>query len=114
MDPTIDLQIDRAQTQMLRQPDLTGAKSNDEAAREKARKAAKDFEAVFISQMLEQMDKGIKSDGMFGGGHAEDVNRSMLNQEYGKIIAQRGGIGISDAVFNEMLKLQAPQKGAGS
>jgi len=75
----------------------------------RARKVAEDFEAFFVSSMLESMFAGIKTDGYFGGGHGEDVFRSMLLQEYGKTIAQRGGIGIADNVQREMLRLQEDQ-----
>lgn len=72
----------------------------------KARKAAEEFESFFVSSMLESMFSGIKTDPVFGGGHGEDVFRSLLLQEYGKTIAQRGGIGIADQVQREMLRLQ--------
>ena len=68
--------------------------------------AAEDFEAFFISQMLDQMYVGIKTDGMFGGGQGENVFRGMLHQEYGKVVAERGGFGIADMVRSEMLKIQ--------
>jgi flagellar protein FlgJ len=70
------------------------------------KRAAADFEAVFMSSMLENMTAGMKTDKMFGGGHAEEMYRSMLNQEYGKAIAARGSLGIADAVEREMLQIQ--------
>ena len=72
--------------------------------------AAQEFEAVFISQMLTQMWAGVETDGMFGGGHAEDIYRSLLIDEYGKVIAQQGGLGIADHVKAEMLALQEKQQ----
>jgi Rod binding domain-containing protein len=69
-------------------------------------RAAEDFEAVFLSQMLESMFKGIKTDGPFGGGHAEEMMRSFMLQEYGKVMAAGGGIGIADAVKRELLHAQ--------
>ena len=69
-------------------------------------KTAEDFEAVFLSQMLESMFKGIKTDGPFGGGHAEDMMRSFMLQEYGKVMAAGGGVGIADAVKRELLHAQ--------
>ncbi len=72
----------------------------------KMRKAAEDFEAFFISQMYQHMFAGVKTDGYFGGGHAEQVWRSMLIDEYGKITAKSGGIGIADSVMQFMLKTQ--------
>lgn len=70
------------------------------------RKAAEQFEAFFLSQTMEQMHSGIATDGMFGGGHAEKVFRSMLFDEYGKLTAKTGGIGIADAVMRSMLQNQ--------
>ena len=70
------------------------------------KKAAKDFEAMFMSSMLESMTAGVKPDKMFGGGQGEQMYRSMLNQEYGKAIASTGTLGIADAIEREMLKMQ--------
>jgi len=71
-----------------------------------AHKAAEDFEAVFIAQMMEPMFKGLRTDGPFGGGNGEMVFRSLMIQEVGKEIAGSGGIGIADGVYREMLKMQ--------
>ena len=49
---------------------------------------------------------GISTDGPFGGGHAETIYRSLLSDEYGKLVSRAGGIGIADAVHREILKLQ--------
>lgn len=74
-----------------------------------ARKAAEEFEAFFIAQTVEAMFAGIETDGAFGGGHAEQVFRSMLSQEYGKSMARSGGVGIADQVYREILKTQEMQ-----
>ncbi|HIJ62944.1 MAG TPA: chemotactic signal-response protein chel [Rhodospirillaceae bacterium] len=71
-----------------------------------ARKKAKDFESVFVSQMFSQMFQGINADGMFGGGHGEEMFRSLLIDEYGKQVAQHGGIGIADAVMRTLISAQ--------
>jgi flagellar protein FlgJ len=68
--------------------------------------AAKEFESVFISQMLNHMFAGIETDDVFGGGQSEKIYRSMQIQEYGKIITESGGIGVTDAIRAEMIKLQ--------
>ncbi|MBI1239829.1 MAG: chemotaxis protein [Alphaproteobacteria bacterium] len=74
--------------------------------RAEAKSAAEDFEAVFITQMLEQMWAGVPTDGPFGGGHSEGVFRSFMLQEYGKSIARSGGIGLADNVYREILARQ--------
>ncbi|HUT50224.1 MAG TPA: rod-binding protein [Alphaproteobacteria bacterium] len=75
----------------------------------KAREAAEEFEAVFLSQMLNNMFAGIKTDKMFGGGHGEDAYRAMMVQEYGKAMSVNGGVGIADAVMREIIQLQEAQ-----
>lgn len=70
------------------------------------RRAAEEFEAVFIAQMMAPMFEGLESDELFGGGAGEDIYQSVLVEEYGKSIARAGGIGLSDAIQREILRLQ--------
>lgn len=76
-------------------------------------KAAKDFESMFMSQMLQPMFEGMSNDPIFGGGHGEQVMRTFLVQEYGKIAAQGGHLGIAAEVKNEMIKAQAATSQGG-
>lgn len=79
-------------------------KGDDEAA---TRKAAEEFEALFLSQMLESMFKDVPTGGLTGGGGAgEEIWRSMILQEYGKTLAASGGVGIADMVTRELMRLQ--------
>ncbi len=72
----------------------------------KAKAAAEDFEAFFVSHAFEDMFAGMDSDPMFGGGEAEQMFRSFLMQEYGKKVAASGGIGVSGMVQQQLLQLQ--------
>ena len=72
----------------------------------KAEKAAKDFEAVFMSQMLKPMWEGVKTDGMFGGGVGEDTMRDLLLQEYGKSMVRNDQYGLSPALMDAMIRMQ--------
>ncbi len=72
----------------------------------KVRETAEDFEAFFISQMVGYMFSGLSTDGPYGGGQAETIYRSLLSDEYGKLLSRAGGIGITDSVQREILKLQ--------
>jgi flagellar protein FlgJ len=67
---------------------------------------AEDFEAMFSSQMMAPMWAGIDADPMFGGGMAEETFRSLMINEYGKIIAKSGGIGVAPYVKSELLRAQ--------
>ncbi len=77
------------------------------------KKAAQEFEAVFISQMLDHMFAGVGTNEIFGGGQAEDVYRSMMIDEYGKLMAKNGGIGVADQVTRQLLQNQEVKKHYG-
>lgn len=68
--------------------------------------AAKEFEAMFMAQMLQPMFAGIETDDMFGGGQGEDMVRGLIVQEYGKAVADSGASGMTNAIRTELLRLQ--------
>ncbi len=72
----------------------------------KAKQTAEEFEAFFLSQMLNNMTSGLQTDTTFGGGESEKIFRSMLHDEYAKSMSRQGGIGIADMVYREILALQ--------
>jgi Rod binding domain-containing protein len=72
----------------------------------KAREAARDFEAVFLNSMFQNMFTGISGEGPFGGSGAAGVWRSMLTDEYSKSFAKSGGIGIADQVYRTLITQQ--------
>jgi peptidoglycan hydrolase FlgJ len=74
-----------------------------------ARKAAQDFEAYFLQQTFESMFQGLGTNGLFGGGQGEAIYRSLLLQEYSKVAAEHGGVGIADAVQREIMRHQEVQ-----
>lgn len=75
-----------------------------------AKQAAEEFEALFISEMLNPVFENLDTGGLFGGGQGEKIYRSLMVQEYGKAIAKAGGIGIADTVQREILKMQENQQ----
>ena len=92
---------------------INGVKADFDVIQEpghQARKVAQDFEAVFLSVMVDFMWGEQDLDAPFGGGKGEEMFRSMLNQEYSKAMSQAGGIGIADSVYNEIIKLQEIEK----
>ena len=70
------------------------------------RRVAVDFEAFFLTQAFQPMFANLTADEPFGGGYAEEMWRTMQVEEYGKSIANNGGIGIADAVIREVLRMQ--------
>lgn len=78
----------------------------DLAKRTKIREAAEQFEAQFLSVMLQPMFEGTEPGGMFGGGPGEQMFRSLMTEAMGKQMTKAGGIGLADTVQREILKLQ--------
>ena len=70
-------------------------------------KAAQEFEAVFLNQMLQSMFSGIDVDPMFGGGSGEKIWRGMQIDEFSKILSKSGSVGIADALKSELIALQS-------
>ena len=86
-----------------------GGVAGSTANKAAALKAAQEFEAVFLTTMLQSMFTGLKADPPFGGGHSEEVYRSVLIGEYASDMSRSGGIGIADHVYREILAAQEGQ-----
>jgi flagellar protein FlgJ len=73
---------------------------------ERLRGVAQEFEAVFLAQVLAQINQGLGS----GPDTRETVDQGMFhdmfNDELAKLISRSGGVGVADAVLKEMLKVQ--------
>lgn len=78
---------------------------------DKLREVAQNFESIFIFQMLDTMYAGLATDGPFGGGTGEKMFRSLMHEEIAKSISVRGGFGIGESVYRELLELQEMQNG---
>jgi len=79
----------------------------DSSTIESIHESAKEFEAIFISEMLKPMFEELETDGMFGGGKGEEIFRNMMIQEVGNNIANTGRVGIAQKVQSELIKIQA-------
>ena len=79
--------------------------------RETLQKRAIEFEAMYLAQMLQPMFDGLEAAEPFGGGFGEDLWRSQQIQEYGKAIAENGGVGIADAVARQLIQAQEAREG---
>ncbi|MGP1276437.1 MAG: rod-binding protein [Caulobacterales bacterium] len=102
MDDLLASQVQTAFT--TREPGLPG--TGRVSTPDQARRVAEEFEAVFLAQLMEQMMGESTQSEMFGGGPGESAFRGMLNEEYAKVMARAGGIGLADDLAREMLRLQ--------
>ena len=73
------------------------------------RRAAEEFEAVFLAQMMAPMFEGLDTDGLGGGGMGEEIFRPMLIERYAEALSQAGGVGIADSIVRELMRLQEAQ-----
>ncbi len=89
-------------TEAAKSPNQPGKSTYEQ----KARAAAEEFEATFLTTYIGQMFSGLKTDGPFGGGYGEKVYRDMMTEQYAKHTAASGGIGIADQVYTEILRMQ--------
>ncbi|WP_419898088.1 rod-binding protein [Roseomonas sp. USHLN139] len=78
---------------------------------EAMRKTAQEFEAQMLGAMLQPMFETLPTNGPMGGGAAEAQWRPMLVEQFGKQMAKAGGVGIGNAVYRDMMRLQAPSSG---
>ena len=84
-------------------------------AKAKAKKQADDFETMFLEQVTQQVMAAPQgSEGPLGeNGIGGDIYKSQLTQEYAKQIQKAGGIGLSDSILRDLLRVQE-QSGAAS
>lgn len=73
---------------------------------ERMRQTAEDFEASFLTQMLKPMFDGLSTEAPFGGGEAEGTWRGFLVEAMAKQTVKAGGIGLTDTIVAEMIKMQ--------
>ncbi|WP_299817076.1 rod-binding protein [uncultured Roseibium sp.] len=90
----------------IQQNPMDSLKGVDRSDKTGARKAAQEFEAVFLNTMLQSMFTGLEEGGTWGSGHGADAWQSLLIDEYARTIADNGGIGLADSVERELLSLQ--------
>ncbi len=69
---------------------------------EEMKKALKDFESLFINQMLKTMRESVGKSELMHGGSGEDIYTSMLDEELAKSISNAGGIGLEKMLMKQM------------
>ena len=69
------------------------------------RAAAVELEATFLAEMLKSAGFG-ETRGSFGGGAGEDQFASFLVSAQARQMAQSGGIGLAETLFNALVEKQ--------
>ena len=76
--------------------------SADIVKEKKLREACADFEAIMLNQMLRMARESQPEGGLFKGGHAEDMYRSMQDEELAKKLAHGKGAGLGELLFQQI------------
>lgn len=98
---------------------LDSVKNALDPAKAKAKKQADDFETVFLEQVTERLFQTPEgAEGPLGeNGTGGGIYKSQLTQQYAKQIQRAGGIGLSDQILRDLLRVQeqtSPAQAAGA
>jgi flagellar protein FlgJ len=85
----------------------SGAAGLSDKQRIQAKKVSQDFEGLFVGMMMKSMRSTVQNDKLTGGGHGEEVFRSLLDQEYATAAVKRGGLGLAKQIEKEILKQES-------
>ena len=69
-------------------------------SKEDLKQVAEQFEAIFVDMYLKEARKGELADTLFSN-QASDTFQSMLDQEYSKLMSQKTGLGIAEALYTQ-------------
>lgn len=76
--------------------------SADMIKEKKLRQACADFEAIMLNQLLNMARESLPEGGLFDGGHAENIYRSMQDEELSKQLASGKGMGLGELLFQQI------------
>ncbi|MBI4666866.1 MAG: rod-binding protein [Nitrospinae bacterium] len=82
---------------------LSGDKKLSE--KEKLTTLAKEFESVFMGQMLKAMRSTVQKSGFIDGGRGEEVYSSLLDDELARNMAYSRTSGLSEALVQQLLSV---------
>lgn len=77
----------------------------------KLKAAAKQFEAMFMGEMLRLARPGNKAAGVFSEGQAEKTWNVFMDQALGQAVVAQGGLGLAGEIEKAMHAGQAPNSG---
>ena len=68
----------------------------------KLREAANEFESIFIQQMLKSMRKTSFESDLLPKSEGEKIFRSMLDEQYAKLSAKSGSLGLGQMIYQQL------------
>lgn len=92
---------------------MSGVQSGVDATKAKLSGAAKEFEAIFVRQMLSAARKASPGEELFGSG-AVDTFREMQDSKIADMVAQTGTLGLAKQIEAHMSRLLGTQTAAAA
>jgi flagellar protein FlgJ len=77
-----------------------------EGVKAKLKEKAQEFESYFLQQFIGLTMPDMSDDPIFGGGFAEQTFNTKLQEEMASSMARKGGLGLTQRVYAELLKAQ--------
>ncbi len=100
------IDLEQTQAMQLRKLNTDDFKKLGEKLKEydrgEAEKAAQEFEAIFVRQMLSAMTETLEDDSMLGTGPGSDWYQEMFLQEVAMNIAEKGELGLSRQILGQL------------
>ena len=82
---------------------LSGPVDGRAEAREELRTATKEFEAIFLYQMISAMRKTIGDGGLIEKSNGEEIFEGMLDEEWSRKLAGRhGSRGLAEVLYQQL------------
>lgn len=76
-----------------------------------------EFESLFAKQMLDSMRATLNPrEDLFYGGMAEEIFQDMLYEEYGRLLARTGSLGLADLIvkqYDQQMNSAPPSDSSG-
>ena len=82
----------------------SATEKNIDVEKNRLRKAAQNFEAIFIRKLLSTMRSTMSEGSMYGSGVAGDVYGDIVENAVADIMSERSVLGISDVLYRTMVK----------
>lgn len=79
----------------------TGEEKNQQDLKS-LRESCREFEAIFIDQMYKSMRKSMPAGGLIPQDNATKIYQDMLDMQMARQTAKGKGIGIGEAMFNQL------------
>lgn len=79
--------------------------SRNERDLKSLRESTREFEAIFVMEMFKAMRKSVPEGGLFEKDIATEMYQEMIDTETAKAAASGKGIGLGEAMFEQMKDL---------